>query len=211
MKWYHWLILFFIGALLVLATADKASAQDLSLMHQQTVRIQTPTGVGSGVVIGPNTILTAKHVVQDNNGKTATAIYVQPYKGDRIKIASNIQLIEGVDVAIIHGAAIGITPAKVSCTPLKQGDEVDAGGFTLDLMYMYSNGYISGIGLYESFYYLAYLAGGHGNSGGPVYNKAGEVIAIFHGGISDKKKEGVMISVLAAMSPICDKVKKGIY
>lgn len=207
-KFIYGLIVGIVLALLV-SLSHSANAETLGNMQKQTVAVSTPSGDGSGVVIGPNTVLTAKHVVLNDGGKLETSIIISLPGGDA-KANSNVQLIENTDLAIIHVAAIGIKPANISCTEAKQADRVTALGFPLGLMLMYSEGYIAGIRI-DAGYYWAYLPLNHGNSGGPVYDKDDNVIAVVSGGITDEKKEGSMISRLAALSPFCDEIKKGIY
>ncbi len=185
-----------------------ANAQDFDLMRNQTVRIETPTGVGSGVVVGPNTILTASHVIEGD-----TEIMVS-FNGvdEAFKAQSNVQTFGEVDAALIHLPIKGTAKvAPITCDQQKQGDRIVMVGFPLDLMYMYSEGYVSGIDLWKLHYYLAFIPINHGNSGGPVFDDKGNVVALAQGGISSDKGQGEDISVLTALSTICNELKKGIY
>jgi len=140
-------------------------------------------GLGSGVLINDNIILTASHVVAN-----ADAIMVQFYDGESIQ-AKTTRISRIADVAIItlnkppanpHIASIG------NSDEVRIGDEVFVIGAPMGLPYSLSRGVISGKHAEHELsndgksleFFQTDASINTGNSGGPMFNYKGEVIGI---------------------------------
>ncbi len=140
------------------------------------------SGVGSGVLIEKDQILTAAHVVDG-----AHIIHVQFSDGERIK-ADVVASLDASDVALIklqrsHPKPTVATLANSDETPI--GSEVFIIGSPFGITQTLSVGHLSGRmdrGLLVGGAPIEFLqtdtAINTGNSGGPMFNTAGEVIGI---------------------------------
>lgn len=148
-------------------------------VYRQTVYIETESGRGSGVVIAPNLILTAGHMVDEDS---RAEIYLST---DRWVSAVTIKDDDTVDLALLRtDEPLRIPYIKISDEPAALGSSVVVCGtpygmFTNSL----SKGILAGINRtwdkHEGvmFYQTDALTIG-GNSGGPWINSMGELIAI---------------------------------
>lgn len=140
-------------------------------------------GLGSGVLVKENVVLTASHVVAN-----AEEIMVQFYDGEAIP-AKTFRHARDADVALIrldrppadpHVAVIG------NSDDARIGDDIFVVGAPMGLPYSLSRGVISGRhsepNLYNDGKLLEFFQTdasiNTGNSGGPMYNYQGEVIGI---------------------------------
>jgi serine protease Do len=140
-------------------------------------------GLGSGVLISDNVVLTASHVVAN-----ADKIMVQFFDGEAVP-AITTRLSRMADVAVItlrqapsdpHIAQIG------NSDETRIGDEIFVVGAPLGLPYSLSTGIISGRHSEHGFsndgksleFFQTDASINTGNSGGPMFNYQGEVIGI---------------------------------
>jgi serine protease Do len=140
-------------------------------------------GLGSGVLVKDNVVLTASHVVAN-----AEQIMVQFYDGEAIA-AKTFRHAREADVALIrlehpptdpHVAVVG------NSDETRIGDDIFVVGAPMGLPYSLSRGVISGRhsepNLYNDGKLLEFFQTdasiNTGNSGGPMYNYKGEVIGI---------------------------------
>jgi serine protease Do len=140
-------------------------------------------GLGSGVLVKENIVLTASHVVAN-----AEEIMVQFYDGEAIP-AKTFRHARDADVALIrldhppadpHVAVIG------NSDDARIGDDIFVVGAPMGLPYSLSRGVISGRhsepNLYNDGKLLEFFQTdasiNTGNSGGPMFNYQGEVIGI---------------------------------
>jgi serine protease Do len=140
-------------------------------------------GLGSGVLIRDNMVLTASHVVAN-----ADKIMVQFYDGESVE-ATTTRISRIADVALItlnkppgnqQVAVIG------DSEEVRIGDEIFVVGAPLGLPYSLSRGVISGKHAEHNFsndgksmeFFQTDAAINTGNSGGPMFNYKGEVIGI---------------------------------
>lgn len=140
-------------------------------------------GLGSGVLIRDNMILTAAHVVAN-----AEAIMVQFYDGEAIP-AETYRISRVADVAVIK---LKNTPKNPSIAVIGNSDETRIGtdvfvvGAPMGLPYSLSTGVISGRHAENKLtsdgkmleFFQTDAAINTGNSGGPMFNYKGEVIGI---------------------------------
>lgn len=153
------------------------------LPPEQSTGLMTFPGLGSGVVISADgKVMTAAHVVQ-----TADRVAVEFADGKLYPahvVASSVR----ADVALLQldRAPAGITPARLGDSDkLEVGDEIVVIGAPYGLGHSLTVGHISGrltIGDIVSGVPMEVLqtdaAINMGNSGGPMFNMAGEVVGI---------------------------------
>lgn len=140
-------------------------------------------GLGSGVLIANNMIVTASHVVAN-----ADAIMVQFYDGETVP-ATTTRISRMADVAVItlkkppadpHIAVIGDSDKA------RIGDDIFVIGAPMGLPYSLSTGVISGKHSERNLsndgksleFFQTDASINTGNSGGPMFNNKGEVIGI---------------------------------
>ena len=209
------------------ATENQAG-KPLALLYeqacQQTVGIttevtyqnffgQTSTSAvsGSGFVISEDGyILTNYHVIEyaDKGGYKVSVILHDGTRYDANIIGSEA----GNDVAVLKIDATGLTPVKFGDSDkILVGDEVHAVGNPLgELEFSMTNGYVSALDRVittdnnqESINMFQFDAPvNSGNSGGPLYNAAGEVIGIVTAKYSSSGVEGLGFAI-----PINDAVR----
>jgi len=140
-------------------------------------------GLGSGVLIRENMVLTASHVVAN-----AEAIMVQFFNGESIA-AETYRVSRMADVAVIKLKKIPGNPKVAvigNSDETRIGEEVFIIGAPMGLPYSLSRGVISGRHAENKLtsdgnmleFFQTDAAINTGNSGGPMYNYKGEVIGI---------------------------------
>ena len=161
-------------------------------VYSQTVYIETESGKGSGVVIAPNLILTAGHMVDEDS---RAEIYLST---GRWVSAVTVMDNDTVDLALLRtDEPLRILGIKISETPTALGSSVVVCGtpygvFTNSLSMGILSGInrpfdeITGVMFYQTD---AYIMGGH--SGGPWINSKGELIAITSWGWDENLNFGV--------------------
>ncbi len=141
------------------------------------------TGLGSGVLIADNMVLTASHVVAN-----AETIMVEFFEGEKIP-AETYRLSKIADVAIIK---LKSPPSNARVAVIGNSDETRIGdeifviGAPMGLPYSLSRGVISGRQSEKKInsdgnmleFFQTDAAINTGNSGGPMFNYRGEVIGI---------------------------------
>jgi len=137
---------------------------------------------GSGVIIGPCTILTAKHVIEDANSITITLADGNTCEVIEWRVDSNN------DCGLLFFEE-EFGPVAEFADQVKVGERVIIIGspYGYDFFNTVTTGIISGLGrkaLYfgEDPMITADAASWSGNSGGPVFNMRGQVIGILVGG-----------------------------
>jgi serine protease Do len=140
-------------------------------------------GLGSGVVIGKDTVLTAAHVVQ-----VAENIFVELSGGETLG-ARVVASEPSADLALLQLERAPMAPAVATLgdsDAVEVGDEVFVVGAPLGMTHTLTVGYISGRrtghGLYGGFAGLELFQTdasiNPGNSGGPMFDMKGNVIGI---------------------------------
>lgn len=139
-------------------------------------------GLGSGVVVSPTQVLTAAHVVQ-----AADQMWVEFTSGDTVA-ARVITSDQGADVAMLElSRPAPSPPAAVGNSDLARvGDQVFVVGAPLGQSHSMTVGYISArrqnnmmLNDFEpAELFQTDAAINQGNSGGPMFNMAGEVIGV---------------------------------
>jgi len=174
----------------------------VAMLEPAVVRIDTPEGSGSGVIISrTGYVLTNNHVVEDAHSITITLVNGNQYDG--IVVARH----EERDLAIVgiiadhSDFAEGVLGTAEDMTV---GEEVVAIGYALGLegQVTISRGIISAIRDVDGSDYIQTDAAiNPGNSGGPLVNLKGEII-----GINTAKFVAVEVEGIGLAIPI-DEVK----
>lgn len=148
---------------------------------------------GTGFMIDPKGYLvTSAHVVN-----TADSIYVENGKGEYFK-ATRIYVNDNTDVAILKIDDPRFQPYKylpynIRKNPAELGEKIFTLGFPRSEI-VYNEGYLSAKTGYNGDTMTCQIAisANPGNSGGPIFNNAGEVIGILSG--KQTTAEGVVFS-----------------
>jgi S1-C subfamily serine protease len=162
------------------APAPCAGAPDRSAIRraiEATVTIQGEGVYGAGVLLAPaaGLILTAEHVVSDMAAPLVT------FRHGRTARATVVETDHTLDLALLQVPAQPGRPAAVlgDATRLAAADEVFAVGNPRRLGFTLSRGIVSHVGrpMEGARYVQTDLPINDGNSGGPVLDQRGEVVA----------------------------------
>jgi len=163
------------------------------------VTIVTKSGLGSGWVArtgpGGSDVVTNFHVVAEawNVGE----VKVQVRQGDRTMDGTITRVEPGGDLAIVH-IADRFPALPAAATRPQLGDPVLAVGSPLGLAGSVSLGVVSGFRSLEGADYMQFSAPiSPGNSGGPVLDRHGKVVAV-----TVAKFEGQGVEALALAIPV---------
>ncbi len=151
------------------------------LIEKASVTIRTAGGHGSGFLISsPGYILTNQHVVRDSRE-------VIVILNDMEQRATVVRTDPARDVALLKlGQNANTQPLQVDVNKVRLGEEIYVVGTPLDenLNFSITRGIISARRtLNDKSYYQTDAAVNPGNSGGPVFNRLGNVIGITVSGI----------------------------
>ena len=167
------------SAVVVVRTSERLLAGHRSNAHE----VRTP-GLGSGVLISADgKVLTAAHVVQ-----TADAVAVE-FPGDVLIKATVVAADPAADVALLQVERVpeGAQPAKLGDSDKADvGDEIFIVGAPFGMSHTLTVGHLSArrqpnatFGSMETTeVFQTDAAINQGNSGGPMFNLAGEVIGV---------------------------------
>lgn len=166
-------------------------------VRRSVVRIQTATSVGTGIVVAADgLVITNAHVVGTARIATLT------FSSGAVRAGAVLASDEARDLALIS-----IDAAGLSLTPLTWGNEqalrpasrLLAWGYALDLPGEPSltTGAFSGLRTYRSVVNVVQtdVPLNTGNSGGPLFNECGEVVAVVSFGI--RGTEGLNFGISA--------------
>ena len=161
--------------------------------------ISTKRGLGSGWVAragaGGSDVVTNFHVVAE--AWNAGEVSVQVRQGDRTMEGTIIRVEPGDDLAIVH-IADRFPALPTAATRPQLGDPVLAVGSPLGLGGSVSIGVVSGFRSLEGADYMQFSAPiSPGNSGGPVLDRHGRVVAV-----TAAKFEGQGVEALSLAIPV---------
>lgn len=195
----------------ILPKNDRTQITDTTSGHYQSIAFADigGTSIASGVVIGKNTVLTNKHVVNATNGR-AQALKFSPgasgqdnYPFGTFTATDYTTLPGGEDLAVVHvgkneaGQSIGdvVTPATLANTStVKTGDNITVTGYPGDkpLATLWeSKGNVLSASNSDISYDLSTYGG---NSGSPIFNEDKQLIGLHYGGVPDSHNSGVLFN-----------------
>jgi len=180
---------FVLGAVAAIIAAAVVTAEipapaahfDPLTASKSTVALWMPDNQNgaSGVIVAPGIILTAYHVVASGDQLTA-----ETYDGAKFPVTTT-WTDKTDDLALVsYKGDIKEPVAKLSCAPLETGEKLAAVGHPMmRAMWSITHGYVASTvtprldGITQHIVSLD-LTIIPGNSGGPIYNDKGEVVAV---------------------------------
>jgi S1-C subfamily serine protease len=162
-------------AAVILSGEDCTDENAIRLLRPTVVRIETRDGVGTGIIIGANEILTNAHVVEGS-----TSVQVSTVHG--VVSGTVIGRDENLDLALVQAPTANLATATLGSEhTLKAGQRLLALGFALDLEGEPSStgGIFSAVREADGESYVQTDTPiNPGNSGGPLFTNCGEVMGI---------------------------------
>jgi S1-C subfamily serine protease len=173
---------------------DGASLEEIvARVMPAVVRVETPTGSGTGFFVRTDTILTNVHVVTDN-----TSVTVRRANGRTLAARVESTTPEW-DIAVLRvdGAAADQPIVELgSGTGARPGQEVIAVGSPLGLQNTVTRGIVSALRkVGEVTLVQTDAAINPGNSGGPLVDRSGKVIGITTMGVRSAVAQGLSFAV----------------
>lgn len=169
-----------------------------------SVIIKTSSGAGSGVIYSPDGyIITNYHVV----GSTSTDINVTLYNGETYP-ASYIYGDESLDITVIKIEKDGLPYAEICSEPVKYGTQIIVIGNALGNGLTLTSGYVSAPERevtisYETMTLIQIDAAiNSGNSGGGLFNTAGQLVGIVNAKSSGTTSSGASIDNTGYAIPV---------
>ena len=152
-----------------------SAADHIHAMRMVTVKLETARGHGSGVIISPDYILTAAHVPDHAVGHPMVVLFTDGSSS----LATLVWEDEASDTAIMKLATpTKLAPAKLSHIPPHTGDTIYAVGYPLGLPLSVQRGQVVAEEPAGPSIIVINCTIAPGDSGGPVFNEAGEVVGI---------------------------------
>ena len=202
-----------------LVPEDVAKTKNGELNYGATVEIKSEAGIGSGVVIGENLVLSVSHnfikdVPDGNNRKVADNIesdkdvYTVSYEGaPDVKFSKNDVkhwdregFLKGYknDLAIVKlRSPLANAPVEVADKPstIKTGDKVHVFGYPKGVLDPILNTTVEAINNHgEGVRGISYQGSEPGASGGGIFDENGKLIGIHQNGVSGKRSGGILFS-----------------
>ena len=182
------------------------SPPNMDALIAQTVFVKTTDGFGTGIVVGPNSVFTAKHVVEDS-----VVLGIGDLNGIKyevVSVAPNSQ----VDLALITVKTELPMIATIACT-IEQAEPV----FIIGHQYLQGKqeaepilaswvvryAIVSTVG--EEGYVGLDGRSARGMSGGPVFNIKGELIGMLVASLSgiDQDDAGLLVVLSSELLGLC--------
>lgn len=155
---------------------EPLTARDIAEFYDESVvMITTNTGVGSGIVIGEQLILTNHHVIEDAASATALSIYDEEYEISGVVVSSPWS-----DLAIISTKEdMGLLPVQLEPVFVEKGSKVFAIGSPRGVQNSISEGIVANYRYEAGGRYIQFNAPiDHGSSGGALFNEYGQLIGV---------------------------------
>lgn len=176
-----WFVTFALAMTSQMVGAQKTSElspSDLFAKNRASVvLVETPSGFGSGVIIGDNgLVVTNLHVIADD-----VSAMVKLADGDRYDNVTVAALDERRDLALLRIAGFGLKPARLANSEdLRVGDRVYAIGTPKGLELSLSEGLVSSLRSSGDGYQVIQTTApiSSGSSGGGLFNAQGELVGI---------------------------------
>ncbi len=158
--------------------SSSVNAQDASLIYQNsvgsTVTVYTSNGFGSGFFIEQDVIATNYHVIENANNVNVG------FNNSGSKYNVSIVAVDAAnDLALLRVNGISKKPLSISDEQIVPGEKIFVIGTPKGLQATISDGIVSGLRTDEGRDLIQITAPiSPGSSGGPVFNKEGEVIGV---------------------------------
>jgi len=206
-----------VVATLLLGTLALARA-DVVTGPSSDVRIETLTGVGSGVYIGNGFVVTAAHVVLDEKSNAAAKVITIIVDRDGAEAEKLNATVAGAmkvgDYALLHMDRVpaGMQSAKLACRAPRIGEPIELVGNPLGMPFVHYWGHVAGVErvVPHSPWPVASpvdISLVSGVSGGPFYDQKGNVLGIAVGVIGPTNKSVGAINFMVPMdATVCGKL-----
>ena len=182
----------YYGSKAAFSVAVYAATDHLKSAANASVRVESEIGHGSGVVVAPGLVVTAKHVVDDNKTVKITLANGEVKEGSVAWTTAGAD-----DVALIAVDTSGVTPAPINCDQQPIGTRVFSFGDPLSMRRVATWGRIASdvrVTIKDmempSGDRLLDMTVNPGNSGGGIFLENGQLV-----GLAD----AVMITPLGGM------------
>lgn len=188
---------FLLYAIVFLPDLNRKLTEDY--YSQPLVSVSSPSGRGSGVAVGPHTVLTALHVVGDAN-----SVGLVDYKGDKhTGTVLSIGRHPDIDVAVIQTESRLPNYVEFSCEVPKQGSRVVISGNPMSVSKMVTRGFVGQNHTARNKPVPLDVSVGPGNSGGPVFHD-GKVVGILVSAIVSGRIGFFGVSFMVSGETICN-------
>lgn len=195
----------------ILPKNDRVQITNTTSGHYQSIAFVDigGTSIASGVVVGKNTVLTNKHVVDATNGDASVLKFSPAANGDGQYPAGTFTATDykvapgGEDLAVVtvgknsNGQSIGdaVLPATIADTSsISEGDDITVTGYPGDkpiATLWESKGNVLSASGSDLTYDLSTYGG---NSGSPIFNGNRQVIGLHYGGVPNSHNSGVLFN-----------------
>ena len=164
-----------VSALLLaaaLAACSSVSHPERAHLDRATVLVEHAKGHGTGTIVGPHSVLTAYHVVQDN------PLDVRFFQG-QIESGSVVWADRELDLALID---VPVPPsyqaARIACEDPTAGQYLVSIGHPINARWVAVGGYLPGTERIGKRFVSLGFPIGLGTSGGPIFDEQGRVVGV---------------------------------
>jgi S1-C subfamily serine protease len=161
------------GVLLAGCGTTSPTGSNLEAFHQAAVLIEHPHGHGTGIILGPRTVLTAHHVVRQS------PVQVTFFHGS-VATGEVVWQDETLDLALIDvEVPAGYRAVELACSDLQAGQQLLSIGHPTQSRWVAVAGYLPSTTRFGGGDLVALgFPIGLGTSGGPVFDTQGRVAGV---------------------------------
>jgi S1-C subfamily serine protease len=162
-----------VSALVAGCGTTSPMGSNLEPFHQAAVLIEHPKGHGTGIILGPHTVLTAYHVVRQS--PVQVTFFKGPVASGRV-----VWQDEALDLALVEVAVPAGYPAvELACSELQLGQQLLSIGHPTQSRWVAVAGYLPSTAPFGGGDLVALgFPIGLGTSGGPVFDTDGRVAGV---------------------------------
>ena len=169
--------------LIACASQPKPQGASVDSMRQATVLVENESSHGTGIILGENWILTAEHVISEEQPEIVF------FGGE--KVQGRVHWKDAaLDLAIVEVSVPGkYDAAQVDCGAVGKGDLVVAVGHPITTRWVAVEGFVEETSIVESTHLMALgFPLSVGNSGGPVFDKRGDIVGVVSAILVDQRE-----------------------
>jgi serine protease Do len=144
----------------------------LENLHRTTVLVEHPKGHGTGAIVGPNAILTAEHVVEDEG--LEITFFKREARPGRVKWRDPVLDLALVEVEVPQE----YLPPEIYCGDLVAGQHLVLVGHPTYSRWVAVGGHLPGVQAFEGHLVPLGFPIGLGTSGGPVFDGSGRIVGV---------------------------------
>lgn len=162
-----------LGMLVAGCNTTGRVGSNLEPFHQSAVLIEHPKGHGTGIILGPRTVLTAYHVVRQS--PVEVTFFKGPVASGRI-----VWQDEALDLALVDvPVPAGYPAVELACAELQAGQQLLSIGHPTQSRWVAVAGYLPSTARFGGGELVALgFPIGLGTSGGPVFDTEGRVAGV---------------------------------